>query len=118
MSFSYLLVGVLFHILFGKLTVALTRDTLELWFGIGIIRKTVRLADVSAVESVTYSPLMEFGGWGIRGLGKKKIWSMRGNRAVVLTLPQDAKFYIGSDTPERLRERISAGIPRPPKDTA
>lgn len=105
------LMPLLFWLLFGKLTVEVRRDSLRLYFGPwGWISRTVALADIDDVEAVTYRPLREFGGWGIRGWGKKKAWTTRGDQAVRLELADGAVLYVGSQTPNRLLERLRAAI--------
>ena len=73
-----------------------------------LLRTTVPYVDIIELASVQYHPIREFGGWGIRGLGKKRAWTARGDRAVALTLVGDRELYVGSDHPQRLEERIRA----------
>ena len=79
-----------------------------------MIRRAVAFDEIVSLESVEYRPLSEFGGWGVRGLGRRKAWTARGNRAVALRLTGDRELLIGSDHPKRLEERIRtlAGISR------
>lgn len=72
----------------------------------GLIKTSIPFDDIVSLESVQYHPLLEFGGWGVRGWGKKKAWTARGDQAVVLTLADDRRIFIGSDRPHRLAERI------------
>jgi hypothetical protein len=72
-----------------------------------VVRKKIPFQEIRELEAVTYSPLGEFGGWGIRvGANKKKAWNIRGNRAVLMHLTDGARFYLGSDRPERMVEWI------------
>jgi len=73
-----------------------------------LIRRTVPYSDITAIRSVHYHPIRDFGGWGIRGFGKRKAWTARGDEAVVLSLVGDRELYIGSDYPHRLEARIRA----------
>ena len=103
-------VAVAVQLLVAGLSVRLYRDHLVVGLGsAGVISKKVRYDQIVRTESVTYSPIREFGGWGIRG-GKdgKKVWSARGNHAVVLHLRDGTRLYVGSDSPHRLEERIRA----------
>lgn len=103
--------GFAIDVLLGGLTVELYRDELRLFLGRrGPIRKRVALDRVRALESVTYRPIRDFGGWGVRGFGDRQAWTSRGNRAVVLTLDDDSRLYVGSDEPERLEERIRIAV--------
>jgi len=95
-------------LLFGQLHVRVTRTGVVLRFGaFPLLQRVVALSDIEAVEAVRYSPLGEFGGWGIRwGLGGKRAWSIQGNQAVRLTLQGGKLLYVGSQNPERLASRI------------
>lgn len=95
--------------LVAGLSVRLYRDFMVLGLGYsGLISRKVRYDDIQALESVRYNPLREFGGWGVRGTSRKKIWSARGDQAVVLHLDEGKLLYVGSDNPHRLEERIRA----------
>lgn len=98
----------LVQVLLVGLSVRLYRDEIVMGLGsLGIIRKRVRYGDIVRTESVKYSPLGEFGGWGVRrGKDGKRAWTARGDRAVVLHLKDGTRLYVGSDTPHRLEERI------------
>ena len=62
------------------------------------------------MTAVQYRPIREFGGWGIRGMGNKKAWTISGDRAVVLEFQNGDSLYLGSQTPQRLRERIETAV--------
>jgi hypothetical protein len=93
--------------LVAGLKVRLYQERMELGLGAaGLIHKRVRYEDIEDLESVKYHPLNEFGGWGIRRSGRKRAWTARGDRAVVLHLADGILLYVGSDKPQRLEERI------------
>ena len=98
------------YLFLGQLRVRVTDPGVEAVWGIAeVIRKVIPFRDVRKVESVTYSPLGEFGGFGIRmGLGGKRAWTIRGNRAVRLHLTDGTLFYLGSQRPERLLSWIQS----------
>jgi len=100
--------------LMGQLRTRVRPDGLDLrWGFMEIIRKKIPIEEIEAVEAVTYSPLGEFGGWGIRVGGmKKQAWTVRGNRAVLLRLKGGTRFYLGSDRPERILQWVSSAIKR------
>jgi hypothetical protein len=84
-----------------KLRISATSDSIAVSFG-RFSKKSFSLDDVSKVEKVTYSPIMDFGGWGIRyGLGGK-IYSARGTQAVKLTLKSGSILYLGTERPDDL----------------
>jgi len=95
-------------------TLLFTRLDVEVWpremrasFGpLPMIRRSVPYGQVEAVTAVTYRPIRDFGGWGIRFRPGKTAWTVRGNRAVRLDLESGRAFYVGSRFPHRLAERI------------
>lgn len=93
--------------LLGGMTTLVQESRLFLHMGaVPLVRKVVPYSEIVAMRPVTYRPMMEFGGWGIRGFGKKRAWTARGNRALVLELEGGRELYVGSDHPQRLEERI------------
>ena len=95
--------------LVAGLSVRLYRDFMVVGLGSsGLISRKVRYDDMTSLESVRYHPLRDFGGWGVRGTSRKRIWSARGDEAVVLHLADGRLLYVGSDHPHRLQERIQA----------
>lgn len=103
-------VAVVVQWLLAGLVVRLYRDEMVVGLGSsGWIRKRIRYDDIVRTESVSYQPLVEFGGWGVRwGREGKKAWTARGTQAVVLHLKDGTRLYVGSDTPRRLEERLRA----------
>lgn len=100
-------VGAAVHWLVGGLTVRLHRDHIAVGLGRArLIRSTIRYEHIQGVEAVRYSPLREFGGWGYRIRGNRRAWTARGDEAVVLDLRDGRQIYIGTESPDRLRERI------------
>lgn len=94
--------------LIAGLSVRLYRDEMVIGLGMaGLISKRVRYDDILSTRSVTYSPILDFGGWGVRRRGKKRAWTARGNEAVVLELADGVELYVGSEHPQRLEERIA-----------
>ena len=103
-----ILVFVLVRVLLMGLTVVIRTDAIEVGLGKGWpIRTRIPLDQIAEMESVTYRPLRQFGGWGVRGTRARRAWTARGNRALLLTLNDGRLVYIGSETPERLEERVA-----------
>jgi len=69
---------------------------------------TVPLASIRSAEVVTFSPIKDFGGWGIR-VGKGG-WAyfMSGTQGVQVVTNKNEKYIIGSDTPNLLYKVIQA----------
>lgn len=103
--------GVAIEVFLGGLTVLVQESRIFVHLGkVPILRRRVPFAEIESLESVRYHPIREFGGWGVRGWGKRKAWSARGNRAVALRLEGDRLLLIGSDHPQRLEERIRTAL--------
>lgn len=55
-----------------------------------------------------YSPISEYGGWGLRyGLfGKGKAYSVSGNKGLQLELTNNKKLLIGTNKPDELNKKL------------
>lgn len=113
-AIGILLLGLILRTLFGRLRVVVTRTSVRLTYGYtNLIEKLVTFDEIEDVDPVRYSPIREFGGWGLRyGGGRKRAWTVRGDGAVVLTLDDGVRLYVGTDDPERLAERILTAMAR------
>ncbi len=108
MSFIGLAIPGAIYSLMGQLRTRIMSDHIDIrWGFLEVIRKTIQFSEVEKAEAVTYSPIGEFGGWGIRmGAKKKKAWTVSGNRALVLHLTDGTRFYLGSEKPERMLQWV------------
>jgi hypothetical protein len=101
----------LVEVLLGGLTVLVQETRILIHLGlVPLVHRRVPFAEIESLQSVAYRPIREFGGWGVRGWGKRKAWSARGNRAVALELSDERQLLIGSDHPQRLEERVRAAM--------
>ena len=97
--------------LFTCLDVEVRGGHLFVAFGpVHLVHRRIRYADIESVGAVTYRPIREFGGWGIRGWGRRTAWTMRGNRAVRVKLVGGREVYVGSRFPQRLAGRIDLAM--------
>ncbi len=95
----------------GGLTVLVQETRVVVHLGsVRLVRKVVPLDEIVSLESVRYRPLVEFGGWGVRGMGRKQAWTARGDRAVVIGLKEGRRLYVGSDHPMRLEEALRGAV--------
>ncbi|CAN5173814.1 hypothetical protein BH23BAC2_BH23BAC2_01850 [soil metagenome] len=53
-----------------------------------------------------YHPLAEYGGWGIRSLGRKKAYNISGNLGIQIVTRDKNKFLIGTSKPDEARAVI------------
>jgi hypothetical protein len=74
--------------------------------------RRIALADIERAEAVTYSPLLDYGGWGIRMGRKGWAYNVSGNRGVRIEYGNGKRFLIGSQRAEELarviQERMAA----------
>ncbi len=64
-------------------------------------------SEIVSARAVTYQPLQDFGGWGIRiGLGRRKAYTVSGNRGVELELSNGWRLLLGSRRPEELLSAV------------
>ena len=88
-------------VLFSTLTVIVRDQTVEVFFGPGLIRRRIpvrRIRDVRAVRTPWYY------GWGIRLTPSGWLWNVSGLGGVEIQFDDGHKFRIGSDEPDRLAE--------------
>src|SRR5262249_58159993 len=86
-------------------------------------RRSVALGAIQRIEVVSYRPLRDYGGWGIRtGRDGERVLNARGNRGVLLDLGDGTPLLIGSQRPEALAIAIQrplrpggGGAPGPPR---
>lgn len=69
--------------------------------------------DIASVEAVTYQPVKQFGGWGVRfGRHGSRALNVSGNRGVEIVERGGRRWVIGSQRPEELAAAVAAlGVP-------
>jgi hypothetical protein len=85
------------NVLLGELTVGLQ----GLWR-----TRRIPLSSVKAVKIVTFNPLLDFGGFGIRSTRQGKAYLAGGARGVRLELNDGGVLVIGSERPEELSQAL------------
>lgn len=100
--------GLILNLLCQKTTVS-DRD-LTVTFGafVPLYRRHFALPEIAAAEAVTYSPIADYGGWGIRGWGRNIALNARGNQGVRLVLGDGRRVLVGSQRPQDLAEALGA----------
>ena len=48
------------------------------------VNRKIPFSDIKRYEARTYQPIKEYGGWGIRGWGRRKAYNVSGNQGVEL----------------------------------
>jgi hypothetical protein len=75
--------------------------------------RTIPWDQIRSVETRTYRPIRDFGGWGVRWAARGIVYHARGNRGVRLVLASGERVLIGSQRPDDLARAIAerAGLP-------
>ena len=70
--------------------------------------------DISKCYVRKYSPLREYGGWGVRGFRKARAYNVSGNMGIQIVTKNQESFLIGTNKPEdaeriikRYREKLN-----------
>ena len=98
-------VGFPLFFLYLRLIVTVTNESINIHFR-PLIRRVIPIVEVTHVESRNYAPLLEYGGWGIRGLGGNRAYDVSGNRGVELILKDGRKVMIGSQKADDLAFKL------------
>ena len=86
-------------VLFGGLAVTVDSEDVRLVFGVGLIRRTLKRADIESVEQVRNK---WWYGLGIRRIPQGWLWCVSGLDAVQISYRDGGQFRIGTDDPEGL----------------
>jgi hypothetical protein len=100
-----LMILVIALVLFYKLRTSIDGETLCASFGIGIIRKKVRLAEIVGCEPIR---IRWWYGWGIHLTPYAWLYNVSGFDAVGITLRDGRKLALGTDDPRGLAGAIRA----------
>ncbi|MCM8568098.1 hypothetical protein NE848_01840 [Gramella jeungdoensis] len=72
----------------------------------GIFKRSYKWNDISKVYVRKYKPLMEYGGWGIRGFNKAKAYNVSGNMGIQIITKDGERFLIGTKKPSEAEKVI------------
>ena len=98
--------------LFAALTVEIRDGLLKFCFGLGLIRKKLKIVEIESCEIVR-NPW--YYGWGIHATGKGWIYNVSGFEAVEIFMSDGRRLRIGTDEPELLRKAILTAQMETPK---
>ena len=110
---------ILLPAMFGRLLIQIDAEALTARFGfLGWPTQRIPLDEIVRASTVTYRPIRQFGGWGIRcGVfegEKTSVYTVRGREGVLLELSSERRisgfrvrqFILGSLEPSRLAAAI------------
>jgi hypothetical protein len=94
---------------YGGFRTQVTRDMVTVRMGLlGIKLLQLKTADIVGVEVHSFSPLQDFGGYGIRFNREMRAYYLQGDRGVKITARDGNKYLIGSDHPQHLAAVIDS----------
>jgi hypothetical protein len=93
--------------LFPTLTTTVYRDRVSCFFGVGIVHRSIALADLASVSVVRNSWLA---GWGVRLTPNGWMWNVSGLDAVELVFRDGHRFRIGSDQAQALCSALQSQL--------
>jgi len=67
--------------------------------------KVIKPEEILSFEVKRYSPLKDYGGWGIRlgSFGRGKAYNVSGNQGVLFVLKNGKKFMLGTQKPSEIK---------------
>jgi hypothetical protein len=84
-------------IMFCKLTIKIDEETLQAYFGIGLICKKVPLTEIVACDPIR---IRWWYGWGIHLTPYGWLYNVSGLDAVAITLRNGRRFALGTNDPD------------------
>jgi hypothetical protein len=67
---------------------------------------------IAKVEARRYRPILDYGGWGVRGIVPVKAFNVSGNRGVLLSLSNGQSLMIGSQRSDQFAAALKPGVTR------
>ena len=75
-------------------------------------RKFFSWEDIRECHVRQYSPISEYGGWGLRGIGSKsKAYNIWGNKGIQIVTNDGKRFLIGTQKPKNAQTTITTYKP-------
>lgn len=71
----------------------------------------IDLSNIDTLEARSYKPLLEYGGWGIRGGANRRVYNVSGSQGVELTSHDGRRIMIGSQKAQELALAIQSQLP-------
>ncbi len=99
---------VAYILLFSQLKTRIDSKGIEVYFHpFPFTRKKYTWNEIKSAFVREYSPISEFGGWGIRGLGKNKAYNTSGRFGIQIVTNAGKRFLIGTQHPEKVKKVLN-----------
>jgi hypothetical protein len=87
-----------------KLQVRIDTDSVNYRFlPIQLKYRTIKRSDIEKMDVITFDPMEDYGGWGIRFSNKGKAYTAKGNHGLHIQLLTGKNTLIGTSKPEELK---------------
>ena len=103
-----LAVGVL--LAFARLVVDVDREAITVAFHFLWPKRRIPLSEVLKAEATRYSPLLDYGGYGVRLGFRGWAFNVSGNEGVLVETKHGSRLMIGSQRPKELEAAIARGM--------
>jgi len=107
----YVLIGLAIPLLFYlfELRLKVNNDGLHYQFSPFHLKfHTIKMDEIESFKAMQYSPLKEYGGWGIKYGFKGKAYNVSGNKGVKVFLKNGANIMFGSQQYKELANALKA----------
>jgi hypothetical protein len=107
----YILLGILFVVAFWRGGLATEVRPGGLYVRYSPFHRSFRqipLQGIRSCRAVTYRPILDYGGWGIRVGYRRKAYNVSGNRGVEIEYEDGKKLLVGSKKPDQLAGAIES----------
>ncbi|MGB0861357.1 MAG: hypothetical protein ACPG19_01425 [Saprospiraceae bacterium] len=108
--FMFIPIGLLWFFWSLKLTTKITNEMIIIDFGI-LGKKQIKLSDIKTAAVVTYSPLKDYGGWGLRVGTNGTAYNVAGKIGLQIDLKKGKRIMIGTQSEEILKPIIKRLFP-------
>lgn len=72
--------------------------------------RTIHLKEIAEMKVVTYNPVGDYGGWGIRSGRKGRAYNVKGNKGLLISLKSGKTILLGTQQDQKLKEFLDHTI--------
>lgn len=93
---------------FGRLTTSIDVDGIRFrFFPFALKFNLIRWEAIGKIEVISYNPIRDFGGWGIRGNKMRKAYTVSGGKALQVQLTNRKIILLGTQKEQELLEFLN-----------
>jgi len=108
-NYNYVLIGIAIPLMFYffELRTFVTKEGLHYqFFPFHFKKHLIKLDEIEKIKALQYSPLGDYGGWGIRYGFKGKAYNVSGNKGVKVHLTNERNILFGSQKHNELARAL------------